>query len=112
MDLYEQLASRLDFMEGDEWAKADPIEKLLIAVAEVSGALLAVYSPIRGTIHDKAEIIDALAKVYDEKIAPLDIPKVGPFIEAYIDNQGFVIATAIVEGMDSLLDKKWPTPDV
>lgn len=106
--IYENLKSRLDFADSQEFAKADLFEKGLIATREISTALLAVYQPLRGTAIDQAEVSQAIELAYAEYISPLDIPGVGPIIEAVLDNQGGRIAGGMVKPLDALLDKYLP----
>lgn len=107
MSLYDQLASRLDFADDPAWATKDVIAKGLIVTHEVSGALLAVYETARGTAVDQAELADALTRVWNEKIVPIDLP-VGPMIETVIDRFGDDLLVSLLKPLVDLLEKHVP----
>lgn len=107
-DLYDELKSRLDFTDDPAWATADKVEKGLIATHEISGAGKIVYQRLRGDSVQQAELSAAIRRLHEEIIAPLDIPGVGPFIEAVLDGQLGGILGGAVPAIDAALDKVLP----
>lgn len=106
MSLYDEIASRLDFRDGQLWAEADKVEKGMIAAHEISGAVLATYRALRGTPVQQDELEDAIKKIYREYIQPLDIPGVGPVIENFVDAYAGQVLGGLVKATDAWLDKK------
>lgn len=108
MALYDELKSRLDFIEDPAWDTADVIERGLIATSEITAAGLVIYQRLRGNAVEQAELSAAIRRLHDEHIAPLDIPGVGPFIEAVLDGQLGGILGGAVPAIDAALDKVLP----
>lgn len=108
MALYDEIKSRLDFTEDPAWATGDKVEKGLIAVSEITAAGLVIYQRLRGDSAQQAELSAAIRRLHDEHIAPLDIPGVGPFIEAVLDGQLGGILGGAVPAIDAALDKVLP----
>jgi hypothetical protein len=106
-DYYGELSSRLDFMDEPSWGKADPIEKGLIVVAEVSAAALSLYQGIRDP-SQHAALQAAIDRVYAEKIKPLDIPGIGPLFESVLDNNAPAIIGGLVPLLAAFLDRRLP----
>jgi hypothetical protein len=106
----DQLKSRLTFIDDPNWATRDAVEKTLLVVAETSAAVLAVYQKLRGNAVQQAELAAAVRELYAEQIAPLNIPGVGPVIEAVIDSQLPNVLAGLVGPLDAALDKVLPNP--
>lgn len=106
MALYEDIASRLDFRDSQAWASADKVERVLIAASEISAAVLAVYRNLRGTPVEQAELSAVVTRLYDEFVAPLDVPKLGPVVELVVDQQVSKVLGALVPKLDELMDSK------
>lgn len=108
--ILDQLKSRLTFIDDPHWATRDIAEKVLIVTSETSAAILAVYQKLRGTPEQQAELADAIRVLYREHVAPLDIPGVGPVLEAMIDGQLPNVLAGLVTPADAFLDKVLPNP--
>lgn len=110
MALYEELKSRLDFIEDPAWSTYDKIEKGLVATHEITGAGKLVYQRLRGNPTEQAELSAAIRQLHDEFIAPLDIPGIGAFVEAVLDGQLGGVLGGLVPVADAALDKVLPNP--
>lgn len=108
MALYDELKSRLDFVEDPAWSTGDVVEKGLLATSAITAAGLVIYQRLRGNPAEQAELSAAIKRLHDELIAPLDIPGVGPFIEAVLDGQLGSILGGGVPAIDAALDKVLP----
>jgi hypothetical protein len=106
----DQLKSRLTFIDDPNWATRDAVEKTLIVISETTGAVLTVYQKLRGNPVQQAELAAAIRSLYADLIAPLDIPGVGPMIEAIIDGQLPNVLAGMVGPADAALDKVLPNP--
>jgi hypothetical protein len=106
----DQLKSRLTFIDDPNWATRDVVEKTLIVVEEIVGATRQLYQKLRGDTAAQAELSAAVRTLYAQYVAPLDIPGVGPVLEAVIDNQLPNVLSGLVGPIDAALDKVLPNP--
>lgn len=106
MALYDDLNAKINFVNDPAWADADKIERVLMATANISSAVLDVYRALRGTPVEQDELSRAIELVYATHVAPLDIPGVGPVIESIIDQQAARVLGASVKALDAFLDKR------
>ena len=110
MSAYEALKAQLTFADDPQWPTRDKVEKWLIAVESVVGATRQAYQLCRGNAEQQADLADAIERVHDEFIAPLDIPGVGNLVEGMVDRNLGAILGGAVKQVDSKLDKILPNP--
>lgn len=88
MDFESELRSAVGVFGASEPAGAG-------AVWQIVRNLIARASELITVTPEQAEaIIAAALKLYDEKIAPIDIPNIGPIIESFVDAQLRVVLEA------------------
>jgi hypothetical protein len=104
--IYDELQERLSFQDDPNWANYDAAEKALVVLSQTSTAVLTVYRKLRGNAAEQAELSAAIKRLHDERIAPLDLPGVGPFVESFIDGNLGLILGGLVGPADAFLDKK------
>lgn len=109
-ELYEELKSRLTFKDNPAWDTYDKAEKVLVVLSQTTSAVLIVYRKVRGNAAGQAELSAAIKQLHDEVIAPIDLPGVGPMIEALIDGQLGHILGGLVSPVDAFLDEHLPNP--
>lgn len=108
--VYDELKSRLSFKDDPYWDTYDKAEKALLVASQVSTSVLLIYRKLRGDKAAQAELSAAIKQLHDEEIAPIDIPGVGPVIEAVLDSQLGGILGGLVAPVDAFLDDKLPKP--
>lgn len=108
--VYDELKSRLSFQDDPYWDTYDKAEKALVVASQTSTSILLIYRKLRGNPQQQAELSAAIKQLYDEVIAPIDIPGIGPVIEAVLDNQLGGILGGLVAPVDAFLDDKLPKP--
>ncbi len=109
-ELYDELKSRLTFRENPNWETYDKVEQVLVVLSQTTSASLIIYRKVRGNPAGQAELSAAIKRLHDEVIAPIDLPGVGPMIEALIDGQLGAILGGVVAPIDAYLDSKIPNP--
>lgn len=112
MRLLDRLAAALSFTQSPEWATYDVVQRGLRANQGLAEAGLIVYSAIRGTAAERAQVSDAIKEAYRLYIEPYDIPKVGTFVESLIDAQAPTILAAGPDVAAEWLDKVLPRPSI
>ena len=110
MAAYDEIKSRLTFLDDVNWATRDKVEQVLIVANDVTGAVLKVYQKLRGDAASQADLQSAVRRLGDELFAPLDIPGVGPVLEAIIKSQLPNLLAGVVPAVDAKLDEVLPNP--
>lgn len=114
MDLYADLRTFADLFRADLAAKradglltADDLFDLFASSIERGVALAAAYVGTPGA-EKKAAVVAAVQKLYDEVIAPFDLPGVSNWIEPVVDRALGQAIPAIVGGLIELFYRKLP----
>lgn len=87
--LYGQIRSLVNIHDNDHYAEYDLVEKSFYLTEQISHALRAIYSSLKGreeAPYTLDELADALKLFYDEYVAPIDLP-MNDFFERIVDSR-------------------------
>ncbi len=117
--LYDQAKKSVEtvvakYQEANEDGKLSFSEIVSLTSTVVGQIVSLAETGLPGTGEEKKKaVLDAVAQVYDEYIAPIDISKIPNFIEPVIDNGAKQLLLAVADGLiDALValfnENGWP----
>ncbi len=117
--LYDQAKKSVEtvvakYQEANEDGKLSFSEIVSLTSTGVGQIVSLAETGLPGTGEEKKKaVLDAVAQVYDEYIAPIDISKIPNFIEPVIDNGAKQLLLAVADGLiDALValfnENGWP----